>query len=66
MEPIAWTGTPRRRATKRPGASGTLSRDDDNRNRRITCKVARRHGSAPVHRSHPAYRCMSELVSYAG
>lgn len=29
---------------------------DDNRNGRITCAEARRHGIAPVHRGHPAYR----------
>ena len=35
-----------------------LARYDDNRNGRITCKEARRHGIAPVPRSHPAYRYM--------
>ena len=55
-----------------PSASGTvpdsspasgddvLSRYDDNRNGRITCKEARRHGIAPVPRSHPAYRYMRD------
>ena len=33
---------------------------DDNRNGRITCKEARRHGIAPVQRSHPAYRFMRD------
>ena len=33
---------------------------DDNRNGRITCKEARRHGIAPVPRSHPAYRYMRD------
>ena len=33
---------------------------DDNRNGRITCKEARRHRIAPVHRSHPAYRYMRD------
>ena len=33
-----------------------LGRYDDNRNGKITCKEARRHGIAPVPRSHPAYR----------
>ena len=33
---------------------------DDNRNGRITCKEARRHGIAPVSRSHPAYRYMHD------
>ena len=42
--------------------SGTdpLARYDDNRNGRITCKEARRHGIAPVHLSHPAYRYMRD------
>ena len=33
---------------------------DDNGNGRITCKEARRHGIAPVPRSHPAYRFMRD------
>lgn len=33
---------------------------DDNRNGHITCKEARRHGIAPVPRSHPAYRFMRD------
>ena len=33
---------------------------DDNRNGRITCKEARRHGIAPVRRGHPAYRFMRD------
>ena len=37
-----------------------LARYDDNRNGRITCKEARRHGIAPVRRSHPAYRYMRD------
>ena len=37
-----------------------LSLWDDNRNGRITCKEARRHGIAPVPRSHPAYRYMRD------
>ena len=37
-----------------------LSRYDHNANGRITCKEARRHGIAPVHRSHPAYRYMRD------
>ena len=47
-------------------ASAPASRDDpltlydDNRNGRITCKEARRHGIAPVPRSHPAYRYMRD------
>lgn len=37
-----------------------LARWDDNRNGRITCKEARRHGIAPVPRGHPAYRFMRD------
>ena len=33
---------------------------DDNGNGRITCAEARRHGIAPVPRSHPAYRYMRD------
>ena len=35
-----------------------LRRWDDNGNGRITCAEARRHGIAPVPRSHPAYGFM--------
>ena len=42
------------------GGSHALARYDDNRNGKITCKEARRHGIAPVHRSHPAYRYMRD------
>ena len=37
-----------------------LARYEDNRNGRITCKEARRHGIARVPRSHPAYRYMRD------
>ncbi len=37
-----------------------LARWDDNRNGRITCKEARKHGIAPVARGHPAYRFMND------
>ena len=37
-----------------------LERYDDNGNGRITCKEARRHGIAPVARSHPAYPYMRD------
>ena len=44
-----------------PAAGGdALALYDDNRNRRITCKEARRHGIAPVPQSHPAYRYMRD------
>ena len=42
------------------GGTDALTRYDDNRNGRITCKEARRHGIAPVHRSHPAYQYMRD------
>ena len=42
------------------GGADALARYDDNRNGRITCKKARRHGIAPVHRSHPAYGFMRD------
>ena len=41
-------------------ASGVLALYDDNRNGRITCAEARRHGIAPVPRDHPAYRYMRD------
>lgn len=43
-----------------PPGTNALALYDDNRNGRITCKEARRHGIAPVHRSHPAYRYMRD------
>ena len=61
MEPITCPATPARRAADIPAArDDALARYDDNRNGRITCKEARRHGLAPVHRSHPAYRYMQD------
>ena len=42
------------------GGEDALARYDGNRNGRITCKEARWHGIAPVHRSHPAYRYMRD------
>ena len=41
-------------------ARAALARWDDNRNGRISCAEARRHGIAPVPRSHPAYRHMRD------
>lgn len=45
-----------------PAAMGTdaLALYDDNGNGRITCAEARRHGIAPVPRSHPACRYMRD------
>ena len=52
-------------APERDSGTGddALARYDDNRNGRITCKEARRHGIAPVPRSHPAYRYMRDADS---
>ena len=33
---------------------------DDNRNGQITCREARDHGIAPIHRGHPAYQYMRD------
>ena len=41
-------------------ADDALALYDDNGNGRITCAEARRHGIAPVPRSHPAYRFMRD------
>ena len=41
-------------------SSDALALYDDNRNGRITCKEARRHGIAPVPRGHPAYEFMRD------
>ena len=50
---------PSSRAPATPATRQTvLQRYDDNRNGRIACAEARRHGIAPVHRDHPAYRFM--------
>ena len=43
-----------------PPSREALRRWDDNRNGRITCKEARRHGIAPVRRGHPAYPFMHD------
>ena len=45
--------------TDAPGIDA-LRRWDDNRNGRITCQEARRHGIAPVPRGHPAYPFMRD------
>ena len=42
------------------GEHDALAMYDDNRNGRITCREARRHGIAPVGRNHPAYRYMRD------
>ena len=63
MEPLVCRTSPAStgRAVSVPNAADdVLARYDDNQNGRITCKEARRHGLAPVHRSHPAYRYMHD------
>ena len=42
------------------GGADALALYDDNGNGRITCAEARRHGIAPVRRTHPAYRYMRD------
>ena len=42
------------------GTTDALRLWDDNGNGRITCREARRHGIAPVPRSHPAYPFMHD------
>ena len=57
MEPMVCRAAPAPARDTGRGAGGddVLARYDDNRNGRITRKEARRHGIAPVHRSHPAW-----------
>ena len=43
-----------------PAGVDALAQWDDNRNGRITCAEARRHGIAPVPKGHPAYRWMQD------
>ena len=64
MEPLVCrttTARDRDAGTGGPGgADDALGRYDDNRDGRLTCKEVRRHGIAPVHRGHPAYRYMRD------
>ena len=58
---VAAASPPASRGTA--GASGgtdALALYDDNGNGRITCAEARRHGIAPVPRTHPAYQYMRD------
>ena len=43
-----------------PSTGDALSRWDTNGNGRITCREAREHGIAPMHREHLAYRFMRD------
>ena len=47
-------------AEKRRCGPGARGLDPNNQNGRSTCKEARRHGIAPVRRSHPAYRYLRD------
>lgn len=47
-------------SSPRDNSHEALERYDDDGNGRITCKEARRHGIAPVARSHPAYPYMRD------
>ena len=62
MEPMMCRSVPASAGDSGRGAGGddVLARYDDNGNGRITCKEARRHGIAPVPRSHSAYRYMRD------
>ena len=59
---VACSAAPAAPAPPAASASGAdaLAKWDDNRNGRITCAEARRHGIAPVPRSHPAYPYMRD------
>ena len=61
MEPVV-CAVPTGSASGAGGATrpDALARYDDNGNGSITCAEARRHGIAPVRRSHPAYRYMRD------
>ena len=63
LEPVVCSVPSSSGAGATPAPSGgydALALYDDNGNGRITCKEARRHGIAPVPRSHPAYRYMRD------
>ena len=63
MEPMVCrsrAASPGQRDRPSGGQDDALALYDDNHNGTITCKEARRHGIAPVHRSHPAYRHMRD------
>ena len=54
------SAAPTRQQRSPPRVSDALERWDDNGNGRITCEEARRHGTAPVPRTHPAYPFMRD------
>ena len=57
---IAASDLPDSHPTSSPEGVEALRLWDDNRNGRITCREARRHGIAPVPREHPAYPFMHD------
>lgn len=57
---IAISDLPDSRPASSPEGVEALRLWDDNRNGRITCREARRHGIAPVPRGHPAYPFMHD------
>ena len=61
MEPVV-CAVPTGSSSAAGGTAGddALARYDDNGNGMISCAEARRHGIAPVRRSHPAYRFMRD------
>ena len=65
LEPGAATATPIPTSDDSSIPTPTSDADalalyDDNRNGQITCREARDHGIAPVHRGHPAYQYMRD------
>lgn len=57
---VAMSDLPASRPAASSGEAEALRLWDDNRNGRITCREARRHGIAPVPRGHPAYPFMHD------
>ena len=60
LEPVVCSAQSGSSSAAGPTGDDALARYDDNRNGAITCAEARRHGIAPVPRSHPAYRYMRD------
>ena len=54
------TAAPSRSVETVDNGDDVLGRYDDDHDGKITCAEARRHGIAPVHRSHPAYPFMRD------
>ena len=60
LEANAPATSPAAEPSRAAATSEVLALYDDNRNGRITCAEARRHGIAPVPRDHPAYPFMRD------